>query len=101
MGDQEVLDRATKAQALLSNEVFIEAFEDVNNAILRQIEECPLRDTEGLIRLKQMLHISKSFRANLEERISAGKLTRLRIEEGKTKRDFLGELWPRQRVNNP
>lgn len=66
--------RADQAKQLLENEIFIQAFKDVENAIFQRIRECPQRDTEGLTYLHLSLHTLESVKANLTEAIRRGKI---------------------------
>lgn len=58
-----------------------DAFENVREAILRKIEECPIRDTEGAERARLMLKLLRDVRGNLELAIQDGKVEQLRLEE--------------------
>lgn len=73
--------RADQAARLLADPVLAEAFQSVREAILRKIEECPIRDTEGAERARLMLKLLRDVRGNLELAIQDGKVEQLRLEE--------------------
>lgn len=89
MNDQEQLDRATKAKALLEDPELASAFADVRQAIFSAIEGCPLRDQEGLHEYRLMLKLLNDVRANLEQRVRDGKIVAFRLKEEKP--SFLGD----------
>lgn len=86
----ETLDKAAKAEALVQNPAFEQAFSDVEAAILRQWKDCPVRDVDGQHELKLMYKLLSDLRANLDRAISDGKLAALEIEQERSPRSFLG-----------
>lgn len=66
---------------LLENPELAEAFANVREGILRKIEECPIRDTEGAERLRLMLKLLRDVRGNLDLAIQDGKVEQLRLSE--------------------
>jgi hypothetical protein len=99
LNDQEALDRATKAKALLDDPDLQSAFDDVRQAIFKAIEGCPLRDQEGLHEYRLMLKLLNDLRANLEQRVRDGKIVAFRLKEEKP--SFLGEKRWKILGNNP
>lgn len=80
MMPKDQISRAAKAQALLDDATLTEAFANVRNAILRKIEEAPLRDHEGVHELKLMLKLLGDVRANLGKALNDGKMAEVQIE---------------------
>lgn len=70
---QEQLDRGIKAQKLLADQLFNEAFQTVSNAIHDQWANCPMRDKEGAHELRVMLKILGDVRAVFECAVDDGK----------------------------
>ncbi len=81
MNLKEDATRGEKAQRLLDDPIVVEAFDLLRAAIFRQMEQCPMRDEDGLRQLKMMLKLSNDLRRNFEEIIRTGKLAELQIEQ--------------------
>lgn len=77
------IDRAQKAERILSDDVFKEAFENTRQAIFAKIEQTPIRDAEGLANLRLCLKLLNDVRANLTQVLNDGKIEQFRIEEKK------------------
>jgi len=80
------IDDGVRAHALLEDQTLTKAFADVREAILQQIEACPLRDTEGAEKLRIMLKLLRDLRANLEAAVSNGKLEEIELKHAQDKR---------------
>lgn len=81
MTEAEKIDRASKAQRLLSDPLYVEGFELTRQAIFEKIEQTPVRDTEGLSQLRLCLKLLNDVRANLDKAVSDGKVAQFRIDE--------------------
>lgn len=68
------LERAQRAERILNDPTFDEAFKLVSAAIHEQWESAPIRDKDGAHELKLMLKLLGDVRANLERAIADGKL---------------------------
>lgn len=77
---QDDIDRALKAEKLLSDPLLDQAFRDVEGAIHERWAECPLRDREGAHELKLQLKLLSDVRANLERAVADGKLAAHELE---------------------
>lgn len=77
------IDRGNRAQALLDDETLQAAFANVREAILTQIEGCPIRDTEGAEKLRLMLKLLRDVKANLETAVSNGKIAEVELTQEK------------------
>jgi hypothetical protein len=77
------IERAEKAQRILKDELFLEAFENTRQAIFQKIEVTPIRDTEGLSQLRLCLKLLSDVRANLTKVLNDGKVAEFEIEEKK------------------
>lgn len=78
---KQELDRGAKAEKLLADELFIEAFDLVAKAIHERWESCPLRDREGAHELKLQLKLLNDVRANLEQAVADGKLAAAELRQ--------------------
>lgn len=76
-----MIARADRVARLLADPELAGAFQAVRSAIHDRIEQCPVRDTEGLIQLRLMLKLLQDVRANLELALQDGKLEQFRIDE--------------------
>lgn len=77
------IDRAQKAERILNDPLFAEAFENTRQAIFQKIEQTPIRDAEGLANLRLSLKLLNDVRANLTQVLNDGKVEEYRIEEQK------------------
>jgi hypothetical protein len=78
---EDQMTRGAKAQALLQNPLFVEAFESVSNAIHDQWANCPIRDRDGAHELRLMLKLLNDVRSVFELAVSDGKEARRRLDE--------------------
>lgn len=81
-----VLDRATKAKAILENPMYDESFEMVRLAIHARIEGCPLNDTESAENFRKCLKLLRDVKANLAAALESGKVVQFSIAETEAKR---------------
>lgn len=77
------IERAEKAQRILTDPIFVEAFENTRQAIFQKIEQTPLRDAEGLASLRLSLKLLQDVRANLTAILNDGKIEEYRLQEKK------------------
>lgn len=82
MSDKEQfeIERALRAQKIVNDPLFDEAFQMVKTAILEKIEAAPLRDTEGAEKLRIMLKLLRDVRAVFEQAVNDGKVAEHRLE---------------------
>lgn len=93
MNSAELIDRANKAQAVLSSPLYQDSYELCRKAILKRIEDCPLSDTQTAEDLRKCLKLLKDVRKNLEAVMSSGKIASFEIaQEEKRKKDGLNTL---------
>jgi hypothetical protein len=74
------VERGSRAQTLLTDPLFSEAFENVRTAIHEKWEACPLRDRDGAHELRLMLKLLGDVRAVLESTIVDGKVASAELE---------------------
>ena len=86
MTNEEFLDRANKAKAILESPVYQESYENCRNAIIRRIESTPLADTETAEDLRRCLKLLRDVRTNLELVMSQGKVALFNIEQEKRRK---------------
>lgn len=86
MNEATILDRATKAKAILDNPMYGDSFEMVRLAIHAQIEACPLADTESAENLRKCLRLLRDVRANLAVALESGKIVQFNIAQIEAKR---------------
>ena len=88
------LDRGAKAERLLDDAMLKEAFSTVENHILTLFRTAPLRDEEGIVKSKQLLHCLTLVRSALEQVVRDGKVAANTLEEKKRGvKSFLGDVW--------
>lgn len=79
----DVIGRAAKAQNILNDDVFQQAFENTRMAIFQKIEATPLRDHEGLHELRVCLKLLQDVKANLTATMNDGKVAEFNIAQQK------------------
>jgi hypothetical protein len=77
------INRAQKAERILTDPEFVAAFANTRQAIFDQMERTPLRDDEGLKYLRICLKLLSDVKANLTAVLNDGKLEEFRIEQAK------------------
>jgi len=87
------IERGHRAQSLLDDETLNRAFADVREAILQQIEACPLRDNDGAEKLRLMLKLLRDLRANLETAVSNGKIEEIELKNSREKTNVLQRVF--------
>lgn len=74
MTQEERLDRGIKAERIINDPLYVDAYEQVKAAILSAWESAPVRDREGQHELKLMLKALADVRAVFERAITDGKI---------------------------
>lgn len=90
------LERGIHAEKLLSDETLALAFEQMRQALLKQIEESPIEDHSGVEKLRISLKLLRGVRANLEHAVRDGKVAAYRLEEERRRKNPL--QWAREQV---
>lgn len=90
----EILDRATKAKAVLESGVFIDGFQKTRDKLIEAIERCALTETQQAEDLRRCLRLLKDVRTNLEGAINTGKLESFQLAQAeKRSRDILRKFY--------
>lgn len=87
MNNEQLLERALKAKAILENPLYAESWENTRAAIIALIEKTPLADSQTAEDLRRCLKLLRDVRANLELCLNQGKLASFQLEEEKKRRD--------------
>ena len=86
-----------RAKEVIENEVFVDAFEQIQKEVIEQWTNSPARDAAGRESLWQYLMILRKVKANLTTTMETGKLARLELEHQRTigarLRDAKSALW--------
>ncbi len=75
------LDRGARAKEILENELYLEAWTSVEQALIQKWRDCPVRDKEGQHELKLMLKLLDDVKANLVHVLETGKFAESRLQE--------------------
>jgi hypothetical protein len=95
---QAAADRGVRAEKLLNDELFNEAFANVRENLLANLEEWPLDDAAGAEKLRMMLKVISAVRKYLEKVLRDGKVAahelelerRKELSPAEFRRDYLG-----------
>jgi hypothetical protein len=95
---REDLERGSRAERLLNDPFVKDAFALVEAHIIGKFREAPIRDEEGVVKAKQLLHSLTLFRGVFEDAIRNGKLAANALDPKKRGAPFLGDmrLWKRK-----
>ena len=80
MNDQQTNQRGIDATQVLENVAFKEAFAKLNDAVLEQLDSCPIRDHEGRLLLTQLRKIAFMYEGMLRGMVETGKLAKHKID---------------------
>lgn len=75
------INRAAEAQSLLDNKLFKDAFSDVKDKLIEQIEACPIDNDTMRNQLMLSLQILKQLRLVIVDHIDTGKLQEKALEQ--------------------
>jgi hypothetical protein len=77
---QQTVTLGNDALAVLENEAFKQAISRMHSEIVKQWENCPVRDKEGQTLILQMKKVAKLFEDNLHGLIRAGDFAQHKID---------------------
>ena len=77
----EESQRGERAEKLLGNDLFVEAFDKLREAILNSIEEAPIRDRDGVHELKLMLKVLKDVKGHIIQVVETGQMAKIQLEQ--------------------
>lgn len=81
------MSRGAKAEALLNDEIFKDALDSVEKAIVDKWRDSPVMDKDGQHELRLMLKAFLDVKKNIEEHVRTGKLATAQFnEESRLKR---------------
>jgi hypothetical protein len=76
--------RGVRANEIVQDELFVEAFALLNDRLTTEWAESPVRDTEGRERIWLMQKLLKNVGDHLKEIAQTGKLANLQLEQERT-----------------
>lgn len=77
---QDPILRGQEAERILTSPVWLEAWGQMEVAIVQGWKDAPMRDSDGMAELKRMHKTLTSLRANLESAMQNGKIERANQE---------------------
>lgn len=87
MNEYQILDRATKATAILENPVYQEAWDSTRLAIIALIEKTPMSEVQTAEDLRRCLKLLRDVRLNLELLMKQGKVASFNLAQEKSRKD--------------
>jgi hypothetical protein len=81
------MERGARAERLLTDSMFVEAFEKVEQGILQKWKESPIRDTEGQLNLRLLHKCLSDVRSYIAEVVQTGKLASVSMEHERKLKD--------------
>lgn len=90
MSDEERVQRANEARLLWESRLMREAREHIEASLMRGFASTPLRDDEGLRRVRMLWEAHKAYESFFKAALEDGKLAAIEIERKKTLRERIG-----------
>lgn len=84
MSPEEEIHRASRAQEIIQNEIYIEAFSMIEQELTDQWKQSPVRDAEGREKLWLMLRLLGKVKLALEYTMDSGKLAKAELNHRQT-----------------
>jgi hypothetical protein len=72
--------RGDEARLVLTNPAYVLAMQTLQNQIVEQWRDCPIRDQEGQRLLLQLAKLAQKFEATLAGLVETGKLAKAKID---------------------
>lgn len=92
MTPHEEIDRASKAQTLLDDELLQSALAAIEAEVIKQWSECPARDKDGKEMLWQLYKTSQKFRGLLNGYVQTGMLSASNLKHAGDKRTLFDRI---------
>lgn len=89
MTEEERDRRAQEAQLIWESQIMREAREHIEKTLVKGFADTPLRDDEGLRRVRMLFEAHKAYESFFRAAIDDGKMARIEIERKKTLREKL------------
>lgn len=89
MTDDERVLRANEAARVWDSRIMKEAREHIEQALMRGFASTPLRDDEGLRRIRGLWEAHKAYDSFFKAALEDGKLAKIEIERKKSMRERL------------
>lgn len=87
-------ERGAKADRWLKDEMTVEVFDAVEKHVLHMFRTAPLRDEEGIVKTKYLLHLLGLLKGAATQVARTGALAEQQLEERRRGvRQVLGEVW--------
>ena len=81
MDNEQAINRGKHAERIVKDEIYVESWEKVRQAIFTAWEKAPVRDTEGRERLFLMLKALNDAKGALEQVMRDGQVAQHLVEE--------------------
>lgn len=86
--------RGDRAKAILDDEIYQEAWREVEAAIIQKWRECPIRDRDGAHELKLMLKLLEDVHGHINTVMQSGKMAAMQLEAEKKRKEQLRRIHP-------
>lgn len=84
MTPEQRIYNGDRANEVLENEAFQQAFDDIENEVIEQWKNSPARDEAGREKLWTYLMLLKKLKAQITTTLETGKLAKLDLEHKKS-----------------
>ena len=89
MTPEQRIYNGDRANEVLENEAFQQAFDDIENEVIEQWKNSPARDEAGREKLWTYLMLLKKLKAQITTTLETGKLAKLDLEHKKSLKERL------------
>lgn len=84
--------RGQQAQDLLDNDIYKEAWNSVESAIIQKWKDCGIREKDSQLELKQMFHVLSEVRRYVQVIAETGKMAQLQLTRDSKVKNFARKI---------
>ena len=94
MNDQigREIARGQHAQDLLDNDLYKEAWDKVESAIIQKWKDCGIREKDSQLELKQMFHVLSEVRRYVQVIAETGKMAQIQLTRDSKVKNFARKI---------
>lgn len=89
--EREVV-RGQQAKELLENDLYKEAWEKVESAIIQKWKDCGIREKESQLELKQMFHVLSEVKRYVQVIAETGKMAHIQLTRDNKVKTFARKI---------
>jgi len=84
--------RGQQAKDLLENELYKEAWDKVESAIIQKWKDCGIREKDSQLELKQMFHVLSEVKRYVQVVVETGKMAQIQLTRDSKVKTFARKI---------